>query len=152
MFSHYATRKISPICKISTFSKDLSLVKPRSHLKENNYLISLIANYDFYYSKNKNTSNNCNYMNPLSIIMLLNQHLTFQPFLFYQVHKECFYYYFIEFDVSFESTLSFFSFLINLAVYSFYLFGSIVSPQIRSSGSIYFHYKCLIVRSKVSTQ
>ena len=35
MFSHYATRKISPICKISAFSEDLSFLNPRSHL--NNY-------------------------------------------------------------------------------------------------------------------
>ena len=32
MFSHYAIRKISPICKISTFSEDLSFLNPRSHL------------------------------------------------------------------------------------------------------------------------
>ena len=32
MFSHYATRKISPICKISTFSDDLSFLNPRIHL------------------------------------------------------------------------------------------------------------------------
>ena len=32
MFSHYATRKISLICKISTFSEDLSFLNPRSHL------------------------------------------------------------------------------------------------------------------------
>ena len=35
MFSHYATRKISPICKISTFSEDFSFLNPRSHLKRN---------------------------------------------------------------------------------------------------------------------
>ena len=34
MFSHYATRKISPIFKISTFSEDLSFLNPRSHLKK----------------------------------------------------------------------------------------------------------------------
>ena len=34
MFTHYATRKISPIFKISTFSEDLSFLNPRSHLKE----------------------------------------------------------------------------------------------------------------------
>ena len=33
MFSHYVTRKISPICKFSTFSEDLSFLYPRSHLK-----------------------------------------------------------------------------------------------------------------------
>ena len=33
MFSHYATRKISPTCKISTFFEDLSFLNPRSHLK-----------------------------------------------------------------------------------------------------------------------
>ena len=39
MFSHHATRKISPICKISTFSKDLSFLSPRSHLKSGtNYI------------------------------------------------------------------------------------------------------------------
>ena len=32
MFSQYATRKTSPICKISTFSEDLSFLNPRSHL------------------------------------------------------------------------------------------------------------------------
>ena len=33
MFSHYATRKISPICKISTFSEDHSFLNATSHLK-----------------------------------------------------------------------------------------------------------------------
>ena len=33
MFSHYATCKISPICKISTYSEDLSLLNPTRHLK-----------------------------------------------------------------------------------------------------------------------
>ena len=33
MFSHYATRIISPICKIPTFSEDRSCLNPRSHLK-----------------------------------------------------------------------------------------------------------------------
>ena len=33
MFSHYATRKISPVRKISIFSHDLSFLNPRSHLK-----------------------------------------------------------------------------------------------------------------------
>ena len=33
MFSHYATRKISPICKIATFYEDSSFLNPRSHLK-----------------------------------------------------------------------------------------------------------------------
>ena len=33
MFSHYVTHKISPICKISTFSEDLSFLNPRNHLK-----------------------------------------------------------------------------------------------------------------------
>ena len=32
MFSHYATLKISPIYKTSTFSEDLSFLNPRSHL------------------------------------------------------------------------------------------------------------------------
>ena len=32
MFSDYATRKINPICKIATFSEDLSFLNPRSHL------------------------------------------------------------------------------------------------------------------------
>ena len=30
---HYATRKISSICKISTFFEDLTILNPRSHLK-----------------------------------------------------------------------------------------------------------------------
>ena len=34
MFSHYATCKISPTCKISSFFEDLSFLNPRSHLKE----------------------------------------------------------------------------------------------------------------------
>ena len=34
MFFHYATRKISLICKISTFFEDLGFLNPRSHLKE----------------------------------------------------------------------------------------------------------------------
>ena len=34
MFSHYATRKISPICKIATFSEDLSFLNLRSHLNK----------------------------------------------------------------------------------------------------------------------
>ena len=33
MFSYYATHKISPICKISNFSEDLSFLNLRSHLK-----------------------------------------------------------------------------------------------------------------------
>ena len=33
MFSHYATRKISPICKIQFFFEDFSFLNPRSHLK-----------------------------------------------------------------------------------------------------------------------
>ena len=33
MFSHYATRKISPICKISTFSEDLSFLNLGATLK-----------------------------------------------------------------------------------------------------------------------
>ena len=33
MFSHHATRKLSPICKILTYSEDLSFLNPRSHLK-----------------------------------------------------------------------------------------------------------------------
>ena len=41
MFSHYATRKISPICKISTFSEDLSFLNPRSHL--NGRLVDSVA-------------------------------------------------------------------------------------------------------------
>ena len=35
MFFHYATHKISLICKISTFSEDLNFLNPSSHLKEN---------------------------------------------------------------------------------------------------------------------
>ena len=31
MFFHYATRKISTICKILTFSEDLSFFNPKSH-------------------------------------------------------------------------------------------------------------------------
>ena len=39
MFSHYASRKISPICKILTFSEDLSLLNPGSHfIIPENYL------------------------------------------------------------------------------------------------------------------
>ena len=38
MFSHYATRKTSPICKISTFSEDLSFLNPRSHLKKQKFI------------------------------------------------------------------------------------------------------------------
>ena len=34
MFSHYAICKISPVCKISPFSEDLSFLNPRSHLKQ----------------------------------------------------------------------------------------------------------------------
>ena len=37
MFSHYATRKISLICKISTFSEDLSFLNLGSHLKVSEY-------------------------------------------------------------------------------------------------------------------
>ena len=33
MFSHYATRKITTTCKISTFSEDLIFLNSRSHLK-----------------------------------------------------------------------------------------------------------------------
>ena len=33
MFSHYATPKISSICKISTFCEDLSFLNPRSTFK-----------------------------------------------------------------------------------------------------------------------
>ena len=32
MYSHYATHKISPICKISTIPEDLSFLNPRSRL------------------------------------------------------------------------------------------------------------------------
>ena len=32
MFLHSETRKISPICKISTFFEDLSILNPRNHL------------------------------------------------------------------------------------------------------------------------
>ena len=35
MFFHYATRKISPICKISTFSEYLSFLNPNSRFKTN---------------------------------------------------------------------------------------------------------------------
>ena len=34
MFSHYATRKISLIGKISIFFENLSFLNPRSHLKD----------------------------------------------------------------------------------------------------------------------
>ena len=52
MFFYYATRKISPICKISTFFEDLGFLNPRSHLKlqvhynKDNYVIvqSLLSN------------------------------------------------------------------------------------------------------------
>ena len=38
MFFHYATCIISPICKISTFSEDLSFLNPRSHLNQNTFI------------------------------------------------------------------------------------------------------------------
>ena len=43
MFSHYATRKISPIGKISTFFEGLSFLNPRNHLKIRKIEISFLT-------------------------------------------------------------------------------------------------------------
>ena len=59
MFSHYATRKRSTICKISTFSEDLSFLNPRSHLKccENVFTIVFLYVKHFYESLGTNMIN-----------------------------------------------------------------------------------------------
>ena len=46
MFSHYGTRKISPICKFSTFCKDLSFHNPRGHLNAK-YLVKRVEGIPF---------------------------------------------------------------------------------------------------------
>ena len=43
MLSYYATRKISPICKISTFFEGFSFLNPRSHLKIRKIEISFVT-------------------------------------------------------------------------------------------------------------
>ena len=47
MFSHYVIRKISPICKISTFSEELSFLNPRRHLKQLSCSIFLLLGFNF---------------------------------------------------------------------------------------------------------
>ena len=43
MFFHYATNKISPIWKISTFFENVNILNPRSHLKANSWSIHFFA-------------------------------------------------------------------------------------------------------------
>ena len=55
MFSHYATRKISPICKISTFSEDLNFLNPRSHLKMHmvKFNVPILKRFNVFFGKYK---------------------------------------------------------------------------------------------------
>ena len=53
MFSHYTSRKISPFYKISTFSEDLSFLKPGSHLSKSLLLPTTDSLHIFYHTKQK---------------------------------------------------------------------------------------------------
>ena len=68
MFSNYATRKISPICKISTFFEDLSFLNPRNHLNLN----------DGFYRP---------YQNPHNIIQYLHAKSNHPPNIINQIPK-----------------------------------------------------------------
>ena len=75
MFSHYDTRKISPICKISTFSEDLSFLNPRSHLKRSIKLWDLQV-IPAFTCKNQNCTENQSIYQPLHFGVLSCRYLS----------------------------------------------------------------------------